>query len=469
MARLPRFGLRAQIVLALLLVFMLSYALLGAAALGLTRSASEREHARATQAALEALVSVLHREPNEPRAQRGRLEVAVAAFCERIDARAFRVVHADGRVLQVGDAPIKGSMSKGVTLVLESGTRITVWPSTEAARTYAPLANLLVFYVLLTGLAVLVLAYLALTHLIVRPLDRLTHGSELLAQGSLDARVPERGAAEVAHLAATFNVMAEQLKNERQTLVARLAELEATTTELQKTQSQLIHGEKLASVGRLAAGVAHEIGNPLAAILGLVELLQGAELEPSERAEFLARIQRETERIHGIIRDLLDFARRDAESEAAQTADLAHAVQDALDLVRPQKESREVAFEVAIADDARSVFGPSQRITQVVLNLLLNAVDALGGRGSIAVSAARELDASGQAFSVLRVSDDGPGIAPEMLDKLFEPFATTKAPGKGTGLGLAVCHTLVDAIGGRIEAANRPQGGAAFSVWLRAA
>jgi signal transduction histidine kinase len=268
--------------------------------------------------------------------------------------------------------------------------------------------------------------------------------------------------------------MAEQLKKERQTLVARLAELEATTSELQKTQRQLIHGEKLASVGRLAAGVAHEIGNPLAAILGLVVLLRAdasasAELEPSDRAEFLARIQRETERIHGIIRDLLDFARRDVESEAAQTADLARAVQEAVDLVRPQKESREVKIEVAIADDARRVFGPSQRITQVVLNLLLNAVDAIGGRGTISVRAARELDAQGHALSVLRVSDDGPGIAPEMLDKLFEPFATTKAPGKGTGLGLAVCHTLVDAMGGRIEAANREGRGAELTVWLRTA
>jgi signal transduction histidine kinase len=456
MTRVPRFGLRAQIVLSLLLVFALSFALLGAAALQLTRSASEREHARITRVALEALVQALAR---EDRASDTDLDAAVVAFGERMDVRGVRIERPDGKSLQIG-TPLQ---SKGIAITLPGGERVTVWPSEISARAYAPLANLLLFYVLLTGGAVVVLAYIALTHLIVRPLDRLTLGSELLSQGSLDTRVPEQGAAEVAHLAATFNTMAEQLKRERHALETRLRELEEATTELRATQQQLIHGEKLASVGRLAAGVAHEIGNPLAAILGFAELLRSAEIDPEERQEFLLRIQRETERIHQVIRDLLDFARRDPELEAGQTADVAEAVNDAVSLMRPQK--REVGIHVALDPSISLVVGAGQRITQVVLNLLLNALDALDDRGDIWISSASTSD----GLCVLSVSDNGPGIAPGMLDQLFEPFATTKPPGKGTGLGLAVSHTLVESMGGRMTAANRPEGGARFEVHLRRA
>lgn len=463
MPRVPRFGLRAQIVLALLLVFALSFALLGAAALQLTRSASEREHAKVTKIALESMLSALSAARLAggltERESIAALDASVVSFGERITARGVRIERPDGSMVQVGVQP----REPGIVTAMSSGERVTVWPSQVSARAYAPLANLLVFYVLLTGSAVVVLAYLALTHLIVRPLDRLRLGSELLAQGSLETRVPEQGAAEVADLAATFNAMAEQLKQKRQALENRLRELEQMTTELRTTQQQLIHGEKLASVGRLAAGVAHEIGNPLAAILGFVELLRGSELEPDERAEFLLRIQRETERIHLVIRDLLDFARRDPELEAGQTASLAEAIDDAVSLMRPQK--REVEIHVALEPGIDRVYGAPQRITQVILNLLLNAIDALQGRGEIRIAAR----AISQELCTISVIDNGPGIASEMLDRLFEPFTTTKAPGKGTGLGLAVSHSLIESMGGRITARNRFEGGACFELQLRRA
>jgi signal transduction histidine kinase len=257
--------------------------------------------------------------------------------------------------------------------------------------------------------------------------------------------------------------MAEELSTEREALVRRLAELEQRTEELKATQAQLIHGEKLASVGRLAAGVAHEIGNPLAAILGLVELLRGGGLPPEQNQEFLGRIQGETERIHRIIRDLLDFARRDADAVGAdEGSDLLEVVGEAVALLRPQKLSKEVAIEVSLPEDLPKVRGASSRLTQVVVNLLLNALDAMQGQGTVNIGVRRDGERC-----VLVIEDDGPGIAPEIANRLFEPFTTTKPVGQGTGLGLAVSLALVEGMGGTIRASSREPRGARFEVVLQ--
>jgi two-component system NtrC family sensor kinase len=244
-----------------------------------------------------------------------------------------------------------------------------------------------------------------------------------------------------------------------------LAELERTTLDLRNKEQQLIHGEKLASVGRLAAGVAHEIGNPIAAILGLLELLREGDLTAAQSGEFLGRAQRETERIHVIIRDLLDFARlAPSEGQALETSDLRQVIDDAVNLVRPQKDSKDIAIAVQIDPRTADVLGPRHRLTQIVLNLLLNAVDALEGKGRIDVCAQPSADGSGVCLSVM---DSGPGIADEMQDKLFDPFTTTKPAGKGTGLGLAVTQAIVQGLGGSIAVHNREHGGACFEVQLR--
>lgn len=452
-----RFGLRAQIVAALTGVFVMSFALLGTAALRLTQAAGQVERARSARVYAQALLAGLGQRARDADAREAMLD----ALARRPELRAVRLTTKDGVAHLRGMAPHE----QGTRVPLDDGSWLTLWLTHAPAPAELPLGSLLLFYVTMTGLAVLVLAYIALTYLIVRPLDGLTRGSELLASGAADVRVPLHGAAEVVRLAAAFNEMARQLRAEREALERRLHELEHKTLELKTTQQQLIHGEKLASVGRLSAGIAHEIGNPLAAIVGLLELLRAGGLTQKESAEFLARIQRETERIHRIIRDLLDFSRRDTESEiAGQTADVQQVVTDAVNLVRPQKESRDIEIEVAIEPALGRVQGPQPRLTQVVLNLLLNAVDALEGQGRIRVEARRD-----EGDCILCVSDNGPGVPAQVLEHLFEPFTTTKPPGKGTGLGLAVCHALIESMGGSIWADNRAEGGACFTVRLRRA
>jgi signal transduction histidine kinase len=444
-------------VLALSLVFLLAVWSLGFVTLQITRRSGEVAHGRSERLLGQAVGLLLER-PGQP-------EALFRELCTSLESRAgvsgLRLVHVDGSSLQCGSSDLKNASR----VPLANGDQLLVRLPVTRDASGAAFVNLLLFYLAFTGLAVLLLAYVLLTYLIVRPIERLTHSVEGLTAGMEHVAAPEEGSAEAARLARRFNDMAGQLRAKQAQLLARVRELERTTGDLRSKEQQLIHGEKLASVGRLAAGVAHEIGNPLAAILGLLELLRGGELSAAQSSEFLGRVQRETERIHRIIRDLLDFARRDADDAAStETSDLRAVIEDAVNLVKPQKESKDIAIDVAVDAGAGRVLGPRPRLTQIVLNLLLNAVDALDGRGRIEVSA-RPLGDGTRVL--LQVSDDGPGIALEMQDKLFDPFTTTKPVGKGTGLGLAVTHAIVEGLGGRIEGKNREGGGACFEVQLR--
>lgn len=323
--------------------------------------------------------------------------------------------------------------------------------------------SLFLFYLGLTAATVLLLTYVLLTYFIVRPIDRLRLASERLASGRLQTEVPVQGAAEVARLAASFNEMAAQLREDRAALQRRLDELERTTGELSAAQEQLIRSARLAAVGRLSAGVAHEIGNPLAAIRGLLDLMQMGDLDPEDEREFVQRIQRETERIHHTIRDLLDFSRSEPSQDVRieTSADLVEVVSDTVKLIDRQNRFRDIDLALRLDDGLPRVRGDHERLRQLLLNLLFNAADALSGKGTIEVSAS-----NGGGVVQLTVEDDGPGIDEEILDQVFDPFVTTKAAGHGTGLGLAVCHTIVERLGGTIEAGNRAEGGAAFAVVL---
>jgi signal transduction histidine kinase len=448
-------GLRAQIVLALSLVFLLAVWVLGFVTLQITNRGSQFARTRSELGLALALAPVVEHESL-------RSEAGFMAFCEALQSSskvaAMRVVRPNG-IQNCGTMP----RSQPTLVPLPHGGQLQLALVPARDLYTAAISKLLLFYLAITGLSVLLLAYVLLTILIVRPIGRLTRSVESLAAGAEHVSVKEQGSAEATRLARSFNDMALQLRAKHDQLTSRLAELERTTQDLRSKERQLIHGEKLASVGRLAAGVAHEIGNPLAAILGLIELMREGDLTAAQNNEFLGRVQRETERIHRIIRDLLDYARQSPESEgASETSDLRLVIEDAVNLVKPQKESKDIAIVVDVEPGVPLVLGPRHRLTQIVLNLLLNAVDALEGKGRVEVRAAL----SGDSVSLL-VIDTGPGIAGEMMDKLFDPFTTTKPAGKGTGLGLAVTHAIVQGLGGSISVHNREQGGACFEVRLR--
>jgi C4-dicarboxylate-specific signal transduction histidine kinase len=258
------------------------------------------------------------------------------------------------------------------------------------------------------------------------------------------------------------------LAAERARLADKVVELERANDELLRARESLLRADRLATLGRLASGIAHEVGNPLGAITGYVELAR-ARLRGTPQPEvddFLGRIGAEASRIDAIVRDLLDFAR--PAPPALGAVDLAAAVDGAVRLARVQARFREVEVTVDLSAAAGPVLADERRLAQVFLNLFLNAGDAMAGRGRVTV-ASRPLPAGAGAPRLeVTVADTGPGIAPEHLGRIFEPFFTTKEPGKGTGLGLAVCHGIVASFGGAIAAANVPGGGAVFRLELQA-
>ena len=333
----------------------------------------------------------------------------------------------------------------------------------DSAARAAPLVRLLGLYSLLVGLVLLVAAYFALTRLIVRPLDALARAAERVAHGARRFSVPQGGAFELTELGRNLHTMTEHLIREEEALRAKVDEVERATVSLKEAQERLIRSERLASVGRLAAGLAHEVGNPIAALLGLEDLLLEGGLEPGEVQDFLQRMRKETERINRILRDLLQFARAGEQHElvGAAQGDVSVAVADTAALIAPQKEMRDVELELSVPEGLPTVALSAEQLVQLVLNLLLNAVDALDGGGRVRVTAVP----SGGGVQLV-VEDNGPGVAVAVRDRLFEPFVTTKEVGKGTGLGLAVCRGLVEAVGGSIVLDAAFAGGARFVVEL---
>jgi signal transduction histidine kinase len=325
------------------------------------------------------------------------------------------------------------------------------------------------FLVLVVGAAAASVALGAafLFRAVARPVDRLLAAGERLGEGAVGTLPPlgASGTFGLARGAVAFERVAAALGEERAQLAAKVAELTHANRALADARDSLVRSEKLATVGRLAAGVAHEVGNPLGAIAGYAELARTRVRErrgEAEVDEYLGRIVAEAARIDAIVRDLLDFAR--ATPPVVLPVDLAPVVEGAVRLGRMQARLRDVEVVLDLGDAPWRVLADERRLAQVFLNLLLNAGDAMGGRGRVRI-AARPAEGAAPRVEVL-VEDSGPGIAPEHLARIFDPFFTTKAPGEGTGLGLAVCHGILASLGGAISAANGEGGGAVFRLEL---
>jgi C4-dicarboxylate-specific signal transduction histidine kinase len=335
-----------------------------------------------------------------------------------------------------------------------------------AARALGPSQFLLL--VLAAAGAVLVAGALVLGRGVARPLDRLVEAATRLgAEGGLPPLGPpgDQAGTGLARVALAFERTAAALSEERARLAAKVAELEASNRRLAEAREELLRSERLASVGRLAAGIAHEVGNPLGAIGGYAELarakLAAGTVDADAVDDFLRRIGTEAGRIDAIVRDLLDFARPAA--LALGPVQVGAALEAAARLARMQVRWREVTLQVDLPADLPPVRADERRLSQVFLNLLLNAGDAMSGAGEVRVTGRRR---DGQV--VVEVEDSGPGFRPEARLRLFDPFFTTKEPGQGTGLGLSVCHGLMASFGGTIEADEAPGGGARFTLGLRA-
>ena len=318
---------------------------------------------------------------------------------------------------------------------------------------------------------------------VVAPLQRLALGVRSAAEGDLAARLPEEGVRETAEVARAFNELAEALEKRTHALEKAVTDLRESNRRLRAARDGLDRAERLAAVGHLASGVAHEVGNPVGALLALLDLL-GREPGLSDAGrEQLRKAQQQGERVRAILRELLDFSRPSrGQASAVDLGELAHAT---FDLVRPQRRYAGIDFQLQLEPDAPRAWADASAVSQALLNLVLNAADAVleAGRGRVTVAvrpAARSARSgeSGEAASQRRrpdavelvVEDDGPGVAAEDRERIFDPFYTTKDPGLGTGLGLSNALRVAEQQGGRLDLAeSAPGSGARFLLTLPAA
>ncbi|MCA3016370.1 MAG: two-component sensor histidine kinase, partial [Myxococcaceae bacterium] len=321
-------------------------------------------------------------------------------------------------------------------------------------------ANRLEALVVLIGLLDLALAVvLAMVVLAVglgAPLRRAAERAAVLLAG--EGLRMTSGGAPGADLATAIDALATRLDAERTTNARRLAELSRSLEERTRLQAELVAADRLATVGKLAAGVAHEVGNPLSGILGYLSVLR-RRVQGADSAELFDLVEAEVKRIDEIVRGLLEMGR--PSRGKAQPLSIAPIVDACVRMVTSASEYQGVRVEVVCPPEVylRAEAGP---LAQVLVNLLLNAAQAMNGQGAL-----RVVVESGDAAGTITVEDEGPGLAPEVLPKLFTPFFTTRPPGSGTGLGLAVSRHLLSQFDGRLEAGNREGGkGARFVITL---
>ena len=322
-------------------------------------------------------------------------------------------------------------------------------------------------------------AYL-LRRRIVLPLQRLSAAAREIAQGSLASRAPVAGAREVADVGRSFNAMTDALENRTGALEKAVLELRAANRDLRRARTGLDRAERLAAVGRLAAGVAHEVGNPIGAILALLDLAsRDSEISEATRTH-LDRAGHEGRRVRTILRQLLDFSRP---PRATPTSlDLAMLADETIALVSAQRRCDRIGFEVQREGAQPPVLADSSAVTQILLNLVLNAADAVADTSEPRVilrvrPAPLQLRSGELAETALErrtpdgvecvVSDNGSGIPEADRERVFDPFFTSKPPGEGTGLGLATAVRLAEELDGQLELVPPPEGArTAFALRL---
>lgn len=311
----------------------------------------------------------------------------------------------------------------------------------------------------LVTVSVALLTGLILQRQVLRPLARLVDGIRRLGSGDTAPRLPIERPDELGRVAAAFNTMAEQLE------VARRKLLEETERALD-LEGQLRHAQTLAVAGRLASALAHEVGTPLNIISGRAEFLQQS-LPAGDRARHeLEIIIGQIDRISGIIRSLLDTV-RPAKPEI-QRVDVPGVVDRLYPLLRHAARRGGVSLEADVPAGLPAVSADPNQLQQVLINLVMNALDAVEAGGHVRVAADRSRHGDREGVR-LTVSDSGPGMPPEVRTRVFEPFFTTKPPGRGTGLGLTICRDMVKEHGGDIQVESDSAHGTRVSVWLPAA
>ena len=356
-------------------------------------------------------------------------------------------------------------------------------------------------YFILDFFLLLTFGSFLLTRIVVVPIRKLLAATERISAGDLSHSVPVPGGAEIAELAESFNTMLAALRNKRDEAEAYMNSLKKANSELQVAREETIRTEKMASIGLLAAGTAHEIGTPLAAIIGYSGILRDEVTGDELQADCVRRIEQEAGRIDRIVRDLLNYAR--PTSTEFENVDVAVLLRDTVEMLERQGIFKKIEVSLDVEKDIPPICVDRGQLMQVLINLMVNARDAMPDGGKLTVraftgelridlrkeanhppatimgrrkedfqGAFRASFLSGRSFAncvKIDVRDSGTGIDEQHMGRIFDPFFTTKEPGQGTGLGLSISARIVDAFGGRITVESAKGKGTSFVIWIPAA
>lgn len=333
-------------------------------------------------------------------------------------------------------------------------------------------------YLLVNVLVLGAIGFFRMAGLIIRPVDHLVALADQYNDYDPFRFVSEDSGSEFGKLSHSLNRMLTRIEQDRQTLQHTVTALEVANRTLKKQQQEMVRAEKLASVGRMAAGLAHEIGNPLSVVQGYLEILRSAEGQSEVHKDFLRRSEQEVQRIDKLIRQLLDFSRSGkAKPKIFSLHELLHSV---LDMVKMQAVFRGIMIKTDFAARDDRVYADAEQLRQVFVNCLLNSADAVRAEqkerstqeGEVVVTTSLQCSfpyeqegGSAEQLAVC-IRDNGIGIAEENLPVIFDPFYTTKEPGKGTGLGLSVSRSLVETAGGTMELISEAGKGTCMLITL---
>lgn len=365
--------------------------------------------------------------------------------------------------------------------------------------------RMILISIILDAIVLIVFGSFLLSRVLVTPLKELVQLTQKISEGDFSQKIEVTSKNEIGQLISSFNRMIERLKENQENLDTHLKSLESANKQLKQAQEELIRTEKLASIGRFAAGVAHEVGNPLGAILGYASILQKNGIDREESKDYLKRIEKEIERINRIVRELLEFSRpstfeiRDVETNKV--------LENSISLLSYQKNFRNIQTQLNLQQNLPMVKGDESQLSQVFINIILNGIDAMPDGGILEIKTEEHIvedlfpsrlevpyarrrrgDPSesdyfrlrkpdllsslltkfskGDHLVKIRISDTGVGIKKEDLERIFDPFFTTKSPDKGTGLGLSISLRIVESMGGEIKVESEVGGGSTFELYF---
>ena len=334
--------------------------------------------------------------------------------------------------------------------------------------------RLIFIYMLVNAVIFTFFGLYRLSKVTVKPLNRLIKRANEYREDDELFFLYEKDDNEFNKLSKSLNSMLKRISEDKDRLQKTVKSLEKANFDLKRAQEDIIRAEKLASVGRLSSGIAHEIGNPISIIIGYLELIKKNNINDEETREFIDRAENEIDRINNLIRQLLDFSRPlDIGLKAVSVHEIINDITKALKI---QPILANIKLELHLAATIDTVMADSDQLRQVFLNLIINAADAINSinnksDGKIIIKSesisSRDENAGVNPTKLnIEIIDNGPGISEENLNNIFDPFFTTKEPGKGTGLGLSVCFMIIDKLGGNIKATSKQGKGTTITITL---